>query len=274
MNNILVRSLSGGVYIAILILAVLFYAQLSYLVYGIILFIALYEYGRLLSFNDLKLNSFVNIGVGVSVYLIIGLVELSYLSKLFLGFIPILLFLPIVYSLFDTSKNSLLKAILTLGGYLYLLMPLILVHYLYQKSASGEIVYFWPVLGMMILTWTSDTFAYLSGRFFGKTKLFERISPKKTWEGVIGGTLFSVLAAFFIDYFDSEQDLLFWLVLGVLVPAFGIIGDLIESHMKRTVGVKDSGDFIPGHGGILDRIDAMLFSIPLTFSWLYISNFI
>ena len=80
--------------------------------------------------------------------------------------------------------------------------PLILIHFLYQVDGEGTITDFWPVLGMMIITWTSDTFAYLSGRFFGKNKLFERISPKKTWEGVAGGVLFSVIAAFLIDYFD------------------------------------------------------------------------
>jgi phosphatidate cytidylyltransferase len=270
MNNILVRSLSGGIYIAILIVGVLFYSQLAFLVFGAILYIALFEFGKLISNKGYSLDPKINIGFGLLIYLIFMLSSLHYISILWLGTIPFILIAPLVFSLFQKEDKSLFNGLITVAGYIYILLPLVLVHFLYSADSDGKIIDFWPVLGMMILTWTSDTFAYLSGRFFGKTKLFERISPKKTWEGVFGGMIFSVLGALVIAYFDDQRGYGIWILLGLLVPVVGVMGDLFESLIKRTVGVKDSGDFIPGHGGILDRIDAMLFTIPLTLAMIFI----
>ena len=274
MNNILVRSLSGGVYVALLILAVLFYNQLAFIVFGIILGIGLFEYQKLAAELGYVLHPKMYIGLGLLAYFLFGYAAMNYGSILLWGTLPLLFLGIMIQALFSEEKNSLLSALIGISGYIWILLPLVLIHFLYSANQKGEILDYWPVLGMMILTWTSDTFAYLTGRFIGKTKLFERISPKKTWEGVAGGVVFSLVASYIIFLVDDNREWYFWIVLGLIVPLFGVLGDLFESLIKRTAGVKDSGDLIPGHGGILDRIDAMLFTIPATFSWIFIYGLI
>lgn len=121
------------------------------------------------------------------------------------------------------------------------------------------------ILGLFILTWSSDVFAYLTGSMFGKHKLFERISPKKTWEGSFGGLVFALLAAYILSIFITDISLLRWLVLAVVIVISGTLGDLVESMLKRNAGVKDSGTIFPGHGGVLDRFDAVIFATPMVF---------
>lgn len=272
MNNILIRSASGGVYVALLIIAVVFHIYLSIGIFGIIAVVALFEYAKLFKAKNIQIDGMALMTSGLGLYLVFTLSMTKVISAFWLGLMPVFLLIPMILSLFDEKENSLLKGLLSISGLIYILLPLMLIHFLYEPNADGEIKYFWPVMGMMILTWTSDTFAYLTGRFIGKTKLFERISPKKTWEGVVGGVVFCIIAAFVIDYFDKGHSIMFWIVLSILIPVAGILGDLFESLMKRTAGVKDSGNFIPGHGGILDRIDAMLFTVPITFAWSMLYN--
>jgi phosphatidate cytidylyltransferase len=133
-----------------------------------------------------------------------------------------------------------------------------------MSSSEGTWRY---IIGLFIIVWSNDTFAYLSGRAFGKTKLFEKVSPKKTWEGTVGGVLMSVVTAIIYAYFQDEQ-YLFWSVAGLIIAPAAVVGDLIESKIKRTVGVKDTGNIMPGHGGVLDRFDAVIFATPFFFLWL------
>jgi phosphatidate cytidylyltransferase len=124
------------------------------------------------------------------------------------------------------------------------------------------------LVGFFVLIWGNDTFAYLSGMAFGKHKLFERISPKKTWEGAIGGGLFSVVAAIVLSFFFEELNVYEWMGFALTIIIFGSFGDLFESLIKRSVGIKDSGTIMPGHGGILDRFDSILMAAP--FAYIYI----
>jgi phosphatidate cytidylyltransferase len=124
------------------------------------------------------------------------------------------------------------------------------------------------VAGILFLTWANDSFAYLVGSKIGKTPFFLRISPKKTWEGTIGGGIFCMITAGIIAQYFTQLDLVDWLVIGGIIAVFGTIGDLVESLLKRSVGVKDSGSFMPGHGGFLDRFDAFIFCIPFVYFYL------
>lgn len=124
------------------------------------------------------------------------------------------------------------------------------------------------VAGMLFLTWANDSFAYIIGSKIGKTPFFLRISPKKTWEGTIGGAVVCLLISVLIARFFPQLSLINWLVIGAIVAVFGTIGDLVESLLKRSVGVKDSGNFMPGHGGFLDRFDAFIFCIPFVYFYL------
>ncbi len=116
------------------------------------------------------------------------------------------------------------------------------------------------------MIWCNDTFAYICGKLLGKHKLYEKISPKKTIEGFIGGLLFTQIAAFIIfKYTNIQASLPFWMLIGLGISVIGTIGDLVESKYKRQAGIKDSGSIMPGHGGILDRLDSILFAAPFLF---------
>jgi phosphatidate cytidylyltransferase len=125
-----------------------------------------------------------------------------------------------------------------------------------------------PILFFFVLIWISDTMAYVCGRLFGRHKLFERISPKKTWEGFIGGLIFCAAAGFFVSKWinNSDDNLYFheitWTAIAIVISITGMLGDLTESLLKRSIGIKDSGTILPGHGGILDRFDALFLAIP------------
>ncbi len=125
------------------------------------------------------------------------------------------------------------------------------------------------LLGIFILIWASDSGAYVFGVTMGKNKLFERISPKKTWEGFIGGVVISQVAAFLLSRYFGDLGYLHWGIIAGIVAVFGTLGDLVESMIKRSVKIKDSGKILPGHGGILDRFDSLLFTIPVIFTYLY-----
>ena len=138
------------------------------------------------------------------------------------------------------------------------------------------------VLSMFIFIWANDSFAYLTGSLFGRHRMFERVSPKKSWEGFIGGNLFTLAAAYLMSILDqplsnllvghdgASLELWQWLVFAQIVVVFGTLGDLVESLLKRTLGVKDSGAAIPGHGGWLDRFDSLIFAAPVVASYLYL----
>ncbi|MEM5565260.1 phosphatidate cytidylyltransferase [Psychroserpens sp. AS72] len=130
------------------------------------------------------------------------------------------------------------------------------------------------LLGSFILVWINDTFAYIVGKNFGKQKLFPSISPKKTVEGFLGGLFFACIASYFIWYFTETLTFTHWLFLGIIVSVFGTIGDLIESKFKRQAKVKDSGVIMPGHGGLLDRLDSIIFAAPFIFLYLRLITYV
>jgi len=141
---------------------------------------------------------------------------------------------------------------------------------LYLQLAITDDGSSWYALGMLCLIWSNDTFAYFVGRWLGKHKLFERISPKKTWEGFFGGVLFTLLCGFVLSRFYAELTVMEWLGLALVVSIFGTFGDLVESMLKRSIHIKDSGSLLPGHGGFLDRFDAFLLAIPCSTVYLYL----
>ena len=157
-------------------------------------------------------------------------------------------------------------------AFLYVLIPFIIIQLIGMTSHDYPNSSFDPslVLLMFVLTWTFDTFAYLFGVRFGKTKIMPSISPKKSWEGFVGGFIFTIISAYLtLSYFPSIK-LNHAIVISLFLPFTATLGDFIESYYKRQAGVKDSGDFIPGHGGMLDRMDAFMITIPVLYIYLHI----
>jgi phosphatidate cytidylyltransferase len=149
-------------------------------------------------------------------------------------------------------------------AFTYVIIPLLLIQLFSMKDSDYPEGHFDPtlILTMFILTWTFDTFAYLFGITFGKHKIMPSISPKKSWEGFAGGFVFTLFAAFITHPILDQLDLKTLIIISIVLPFTATIGDFIESYYKREAGVKDSGNFIPGHGGMLDRMDAFLITIP------------
>ncbi|UOU99105.1 phosphatidate cytidylyltransferase [Chryseobacterium daecheongense] len=137
----------------------------------------------------------------------------------------------------------------------------------YNQTFSLEVLF------LFILIWSSDTFAYLAGKFFGKHKMAPKISPKKTWEGYGGGVILTLVLSYFVEQYQPDLRGN-WMVVGFLVATFAPLGDLVESQLKRTFGVKDSGNIIPGHGGILDRLDSFIICAPVVYLYFILEKFI
>lgn len=179
-------------------------------------------------------------------------------------FMPALVFLLFIGELLGASKTPFSNVAYYLVGVFYVGLPFILL----QIIASGYTQHDYSplrVLGLLLLIWTNDTMAYFVGSRWGKRKLYERISPKKTWEGTIGGGVCTMLMAWGLSFLIDDFTRLQWLALGAVAAVFGTFGDLVESMLKRSDGVKDSGTLLPGHGGLLDRFDAFIFALP--FYW-------
>lgn len=171
-------------------------------------------------------------------------------------FLAISILILFIIELFKKEKPENFLGISSLA-LLYIALPMSIAILLSQEFNQ-------LIMATFILIWISDTMAYLIGCKFGKHRLYERISPKKSWEGAIGGFVFTVAFAAFGGYLFPKLgfSVLEWCIMGVTVGIFGVLGDLIESMFKRSVGVKDSGKLIPGHGGLLDRLDSFVFTIP------------
>lgn len=165
----------------------------------------------------------------------------------------------ILLSLFYTTFPIILSIVLVTGNLFY-----------YQKNVD-----FYPhiLIGIFILIWIFDSLAYCSGILFGKHKLFERVSPKKSWEGAIGGAIFTVCAGFFMNLMFCEVHRTDWIAISIIVVIFGTLGDLIESMFKRNANKKDSGNLLPGHGGLLDRLDSFIFTVPVVFLYFIVVGY-
>ncbi|KAF2517874.1 phosphatidate cytidylyltransferase [Flavobacterium foetidum] len=286
MNETLKRTISGAVYIALLLTSILFSTESFILLFGLFLVITIYEFS-----NIVYLNKIFSILFGVVLYSSILLV--SHYNKETTDFINrnfdtnvvlktniqqldlVLLAVTIVVSIkciIFLFYDSVQKVSIS-SKYLYLLGYITLPFVFIVKISFGTNDYNPKIiLGLFVLIWTNDTFAYLVGKSIGKHKLFERVSPKKTIEGFLGGAVFAAFAGYLISklYIQptpefSNRSILIWTGIAIIVSIFGTIGDLIESKFKRIAGVKDSGSIMPGHGGILDRLDSVIFVAPIIF---------
>jgi len=176
-----------------------------------------------------------------------------------------LVFGAFVYELFMASEKPFVNLAFLMLGVFYIGIPFGLLNFvaIHQGMYLPNIV-----MGLLLLIWANDSGAYIVGSRLGRHLLLPRISPKKTWEGTLGGLLFTLSTAFLLHLFFLELRLIDWLVLAGIIAVFGSIGDLVESMLKRSLSVKDSGKILPGHGGMLDRFDGLIFSLPYATAYL------
>ncbi|MBW7867698.1 MAG: phosphatidate cytidylyltransferase [Brumimicrobium sp.] len=266
MNNIGIRTVWGGLFVAIIMAALFVHHFVTFVVLGLFMILGLIEFYNLFKDSEeIKPNKIVGILGGIYLYFILSLNSQTSTEVTLNGLhiIP-LLFLPLLLIIFSKNKNPLLDISTVLFSWVYIPLTFFSMLLIYHFHMANN--YQWEfLLGMFILVWANDTFAFLFGIWLGKHRLLERISPKKSWEGAIGGffstILFSLLYSLVVggDYY-------FWMLAAAIISPVAILGDLIESKIKRITNVKDSGTIIPGHGGILDRFDAAMYVAPF-FYW-------
>jgi phosphatidate cytidylyltransferase len=272
MKEMITRSLSGLIYVLLLILC-LNYEHLLIALFFVFGIICLGEFKKLIQLES-KIPYIIFIVLyGVFVYWQLlsnsnkGIDEATQILMVLTIFVELFLikdlFSEKTIPLFST-KRFILTTFYISSAFVFLILIAD-----YHESYNPNIL-----LGAFILVWVNDSFAYLVGKNFGKQKLFEKISPKKTVEGFLGGLLFSCIASYFIATFTHTLAFTSWLVLSITISVFGTLGDLIESKFKRQAKVKDSGVIMPGHGGLLDRLDSIIFAAPFIYLFLRIIHYV
>ena len=263
MSNLLQRSFSGIIYIVIFISAIL-YSKESYIalmsVFGVL---CVWEFTKMINFKSFAPYVFFVILLflilkRIDSYATTGILLITILSSIYL-----------IYQLYSKKEFIFLDERSKLGltiRYLIFSFIFLVILPFYNGVYNPNIL-----IGILVIIWVNDSFAFLVGKNLGKNKLFVSVSPKKTIEGFVGGVFFAIITSYFISQYFTEFALINWLIIAAIVSVLGTLGDLIESKFKRQAKIKDSGNIMPGHGGMLDRLDSLLFVAP--FVYLYI-NFI
>ena len=267
MKELLIRSVSGLVMGLVLLCSVWLSPWAYAAVLLFIVFVGTSEMSKLMQTNapfDLIMGE----AFSIVSFVLAALVALGVVPMKWLSLELLFLVLPFLYALFSKTKDA--KHVLTYvyASLFFLCLPSAMMLFMFWPEWFGDMAGKGVIILIYCLLWSNDIFAYLTGRLLGKHKLFPRISPGKTIEGSIGGLLFTVIAVAIFSHYAEWLSLPAAVGMAAIAVVFGTLGDLSESMLKRQAGVKDSGKLIPGHGGILDRFDSVMFSVPFIFVYL------
>lgn len=263
MKNLVLRSIFGLIYVGLIVCSLITNVYVFWALCILFIVLGTIEFSKLTN-KGIKIFPLI-LDVILSLSMVFALIGVNNGELLLIALPAIFLILRFVAQLYMPSdKNPLNTLAYSMLGLVYIVGPILLMAYLYCVASPSVI------LAMFIMIWLNDTGAYIVGSLLGRKlipyKMFPRISPKKSWAGFVGGLLLTISSAVvFINMFGEHYhgiDITTMVGFAVVVVVFATWGDLIESLMKRTIGVKDSGNIIPGHGGILDRIDSLLFVVP------------
>jgi phosphatidate cytidylyltransferase len=269
----LTRAITGAVFLLVMISSIVFH-QLSFAaVFLVIMVVGLHEFYTLLEKNGYFPQKWIGILIG-SLTFIVLFFNNAYDYHITSFILPIYLpafFMIFLAELFRNKEQAFSNIALTFLGIFYISVPLSLwnlvsVHY--GSPVPGQSYNWHYLLGYFFMVWSVDTGGYVTGKLFGKHKLFERLSPKKTWEGFAGSLLVSLGTAFATAHYYTELSLEQWVIVALLTTVLGSLGDLVESMFKRSIHIKDSGAILPGHGGILDRFDGVFISSPFVVAYI------
>ena len=277
-KNLITRSITGILYVAIMVTGFLQSVNMI-VVFALITGLATWEFTGLVNeYKHVNVNRLITTVAGVYFFLAVAGVNSGAIqtNAVFVPYLLTIIYL-FISGLYTKSSDSVNDWAYTMLSQMYIALPLSTINVIAFRQAADGLNYYYYLLplSIFIFLWTNDTGAYCTGSLFGKHKLFPRISPAKSWEGSIGGGILILIVASIMYYIESQGEnlsglnLIEWLGLGLVVVVFGTLGDLVESLLKRTLGIKDSGNILPGHGGILDRFDSSLMAIPASVVYLY-----
>ncbi|MBE6280533.1 MAG: phosphatidate cytidylyltransferase [Bacteroides sp.] len=276
MKNFIQRAITGIIFVAVLIGCIIGSPFSFGILFAIISGMATYEFCNLVNKQeDVDINR--NICTLGSVFLFFcffyyGINPTD--TGIFIPYLILLVYL-MISELYLKKSNPIHNWAYSMLSQVYVGLPFALLNVLAFQSIEATSYYqFILPLSIFIFIWINDTGAYCTGMLFGKHRLFERISPKKSWEGSIGGAVFCIAAAFALAHWVPVMNTMEWIGMALTVVIFGTWGDLTESLMKRHLGIKDSGNILPGHGGMLDRFDSAIMAIPATVVYLYVLSFL
>lgn len=265
MNDLLKRTLTGAVYVASVLAAICFNPIISSIYFGIIGLVALSEFYNVAKNKYQISNSLLAYLTAISLYTTVALYSFNIDFKIPLLISVVLVIANFIATLYQKSEEPFTSIAYTICGLIYIILPISTTNLIIQYNSEFQRLL---LLSVFILAWCNDSFAYLTGVKFGKHRLFEKHSPKKSWEGFVGGFLFTIIAGIVISKFSNIFAIQHWIVISIIVSSVGTLGDLVESMFKRQMGVKDSGKILPGHGGILDRFDILFIVLPIV--WVYL----
>ena len=269
MKDLITRTTSGLLFLAIMIGAILYGHITFWAISCIIVAIGTYEFLEMTIPKKHDLQKGMSIFVGVIlVTLVACITSLPRIPSIYLVIVAIIAYLfalliPII-ELYQKSEKPFENIAVLILPIFYIAVPFVLMNIIYAENNLN-------ILAFFIFVWTSDVGAYCFGMLLGKHKLFPRISPKKSWEGFLGGIITAIIASILVSNFMFDgKNLKHWIIISIITAVFGTLGDLVESMLKRSVGVKDSGNIMPGHGGMLDRFDAVFLAFPIVFVYIII----
>jgi len=276
MNITIKRGITGIFIIAFILFPILAVPKYFYVftsVFGLITFFTLHEFFNLIIKQKVALPSlWLASATGTLMFLISSFIVFSGISPIYYSIVILMLFIIIVSELYLKKEKPFDNIAYTLLGLFWIALPFSALNFLFIESLySGQRHIL--TMAIFVFVWVNDTGAYLIGISFGKRKLFERISPKKSWEGTFGGLFFSLFTAYIVSLFWTGFSMIDWMIFGLLTAIAGIYGDLTESLFKRKINIKDSGSIMPGHGGFLDRFDCVFFAAPLILIFVILKNY-
>ncbi|MCK5857058.1 MAG: phosphatidate cytidylyltransferase [Bacteroidales bacterium] len=278
MSNLVLRALTGAIIVSAIIASIIFGKFYFGALFFIFTILGTHEFFKMIEKSDIIAQKTFGTAVAGALYLLLWWVSYEPFNPqdpvntattqraMYLVIIVLFVFVIPIRELYRTDSDQPIQNIATtLLGIVYVAVPFGLMNFMFRYNGEKT---FHLILGLFVILWTADTFAYLVGSRIGKNRLFERISPKKSWEGSIGGLIAALIAAAIFSFFFKEMSLILWLGYAIIITVAGAYGDLVESMFKRSLNIKDSGNILPGHGGILDRFDAVFLAVPAAIIYL------
>ena len=276
LKNMMVRAVTGTIFVAAVVVCFLRPQAMMFL-FTLVTALTVWEFtGLVNNVEGVRVNRFITTVAGAYLFLAFaGVCSGLTTSAVFIPYLLTIVYL-LISELYTKAPNPIANWAYTMLSQLYVALPFSMINVVAFRSSGDAVMYDYMLpLSIFIFLWTNDTGAYLSGSMFGRHKLFPRVSPGKSWEGSIGGGILVLVVAAVIGHVANGQDgghllsVPAWMGLGLVVVFFGTWGDLVESLFKRTLGIKDSGKILPGHGGMLDRFDSSLMAFPAAVIYLY-----